>query len=155
MASSKGENVVTSQQSRHTSGRGHTRSRKSVCEGGARVAVETPSTCVTPPERRERKIHVVGVLHTWDGHHAPQNVERYLALRRDLRVPLLSNALELREQTSPAHSGDPSECAGEVCSRNSKALKSSGARKFALELNNRRRTACATRRTCHMYMCCV
>ena len=56
--------------------------------------------------------------------------ERNLALRRDFCAPLLSNALELRDQTSPAHSGDPSECAGEVWSRNSKALKSSGAQKF-------------------------
>ena len=56
--------------------------------------------------------------------------ERNLALRRDFCAPLLSNALELRNETSPAHSGDPSECAGEVCSRNSKALKMSGRRKF-------------------------
>ena len=61
---------------------------------------------------------------------ATKSSERNLALRRDSCAPLLSNALELRNQTSQAHSGDPSECAGEVCSRNSKALKSSGAQKF-------------------------
>ena len=55
--------------------------------------------------------------------------ERNLALRRDFCAPLLSNALELRDQTSQTHSPHTQECVCEVCSRNSKALKSSGAQK--------------------------
>ena len=51
-------------------------------------------------------------------------------LRRNFWVPLFSNALELRDQTSPMHSGVGRECIGEVCSRNSKTLKSSGTQKF-------------------------
>ena len=71
-----------------------------------------------------------GLLHLWNAATRHKIFrERNLALRRDFCAPLLSNALELRNQTSQEHSGDPSECAGEVCSRNSKALKSSGAQK--------------------------
>ena len=64
---------------------------------------------------------------------SPRVTDRSLCdtpLRRNLCVPLFSNALELRDQTSQTHSGVGRECVCEVCSRNSKALKSSGTHKF-------------------------
>ena len=56
--------------------------------------------------------------------------ESHLALRRNLCVPLFSNALELRDQTSQTHSGVGRECVCEVCSRSSKPFSNGRGRKF-------------------------
>ena len=65
---------------------------------------------------------VEGLLHAWFG--------KDCSLRSGLRPAPFVNALEIREQTSQAHSLVGVECACEVCSRISKALANGAGRKF-------------------------